>query len=309
VGYGKLDDLYDDRPKIKRAWRQEPAAVGLHSMSVSHCNRHQSDGVVDPEWLIDKLPRDRDRQRLLTRMVELGLFDFLPAGDTFALTDQRGNTITVGPFPQDRYVVHDFLDHNRSSIERTESRAQDRQRKRPGRIPVGNTTAIRSDSERNPNGIPPDSGRHPNGIQPESVRSPRARARASTTETETTLRPPQPPRRGGSGRQRDQLQAQHDYDTALQVFLEQHPCSPDTAPEQQQWRELVEQMDPSARTLFDASHAHHSQNGTLIVGVPPSLLSWVLKRAEHDNWRKAAFAGQHVELVACPNTDRGVSAA
>lgn len=101
MGFGQLDDRYDDTRKIKRAWKAHPRAVGLHAMSISYCNRHATDGEVDMEWLEEKLPDSLERREVLRVMVDLGLYHPTRDGDAF--------------------LVHDFLDHNRSKDERIQA--------------------------------------------------------------------------------------------------------------------------------------------------------------------------------------------
>ena len=97
MNFAKLDDRYDDHRKIKRAWRRNRALVGLHAMAITYCWRHNTDGIVDEEWLIEKLPRAAEREKLLAQMIELGLFD--EAG-------------------QGHWRVHDYLDFQDSSEKR-----------------------------------------------------------------------------------------------------------------------------------------------------------------------------------------------
>lgn len=100
MSYAKVDDLYDDRRKIKRAWRAfPPNPVGLHAMAITYCQRHKLDGRVPDDWIEELLPAKRLRDQILSGMVEFKLFDFAPHED--------GN-----------YVVHDFLDYNESAAER-----------------------------------------------------------------------------------------------------------------------------------------------------------------------------------------------
>jgi hypothetical protein len=119
MSWAKADDRYDDTPKIKRAWRLSGYAVGLHWMAVTSCARHESDGLIDPEWLAERLaviPRKAAVAALKT-LVSVGLFEELPAGETRSMTDEDGNLVTVGPLPENAYIVHDYLDYNPSSAQ------------------------------------------------------------------------------------------------------------------------------------------------------------------------------------------------
>lgn len=95
--FAKLDERYDDHRKIKRAWRQTRAAVGLHAMAITYCKRHNTDGVVDAEWIEDRLPSAKERERVLTALVELELFDLGPDGS---------------------YRVHNYLEYQESATAR-----------------------------------------------------------------------------------------------------------------------------------------------------------------------------------------------
>jgi hypothetical protein len=69
VPYARFDDRYDDHVKVRRAWRREPAAVALHAMAITQANRHVTGGVLDADWVDEKLPllpyEPERRQRVL----------------------------------------------------------------------------------------------------------------------------------------------------------------------------------------------------------------------------------------------------
>lgn len=148
----KWDDGYDESEKVEDAWDAERATIGLHAQATTCCARRETDGVVPPRWLKAKLPERRERQRVLAVMVKTRLFDVLPAGETVELPVKRGPAITVGPFDEDRYLVHDYLDHNDSSAYLQARRAADSERKAAGGR-NGNPNGFRADSKRNPSGI------------------------------------------------------------------------------------------------------------------------------------------------------------
>lgn len=127
VTWARFDDRYHDNRKIKRAWRAHPRAVGLHAMAVTYCAMHETDGIIDVEWLEEKLPAGREREQVIAAMVETGLFEVLDDGS---------------------YLVHDYLVFNPSSDDLADRRRRDSERKR-GRAPNG----IRAESEWTPNGI------------------------------------------------------------------------------------------------------------------------------------------------------------
>ena len=98
MAYAKIDDLYDDKRKIRRAWRAHAAnPVGLHIMAITYCQRHRLDGRIPTDWIEEMLPTSRVRQAILATMVDTQLFDLEADGS---------------------YCIHDFLDWNESATER-----------------------------------------------------------------------------------------------------------------------------------------------------------------------------------------------
>lgn len=165
MSWAKGDDLYDDKPKIKKAWRLSGYAVGLHWMAVTACCRHESDGLVDPEWLAGKLgviPR-KEAEKAVSVLVDLGLFDPLPTGESREFTDKRGFTVTIGPLEEDAHIVHDYLEYNDSSAYLSDKRAKDSERKARG-----GSARPSPDSKRIPRGIQAESG-SPDPTRPDLV--------------------------------------------------------------------------------------------------------------------------------------------
>lgn len=207
--WSRFDDLYDEHEKIADAWESDRATIGMHVMATTACNRWLSDGVIRPRWLAQKLPQPRERARVLAALVQAGLFDLLPAGEQRVLFDtpvrgqEQPNEIVVGPFDEDRYIVHDFLDRHHSSVQVETKRAQDAARKRNGR---------QQDTEPSPNGIHAESDGTTSGRRAESSHSragaPAAGAPASRpVPTQSRPVPPNPPR-GGRQRERDLFKEQ-----------------------------------------------------------------------------------------------------
>lgn len=202
MSWAKGDDLYDDKPKIKKAWRLSGYAVGLHWMAVTASCRHDSDGLVDPEWLAERLaviPKPAARKAIET-LVVLNLFEPLAAGEVRLLVDSKGNEITVGPLDEDSYIVHDYLEYNDSSLVLRARREKDAARKAAG----------------GRNGRPPDSTRTPRGIQADS-------------ESPDPTRPDQqtPPRPPQGGRQRDKHSFGDQQKKWAAWLIEQHGGDPD----------------------------------------------------------------------------------
>lgn len=128
--WAKFDDGYDDHPKVMAVTQTNPLAAALHPQAITASARRESDGLVDQFWLQAKIPSARKRQHALQTLVELGLFDVLPAGEQRQACDQKGWEVVLGPFEHDRYIVHDFLDFNDSSAYLADRRRRDAERKR-----------------------------------------------------------------------------------------------------------------------------------------------------------------------------------
>lgn len=254
--WAKLDDRYDDHPKIKRAWRQSGYAVGLHVAAITASCRHESDGLVDPEWLADKLahlPRVAGRTAI-DALVKLRLFDELPAGEALTLDDGRGFEVQVGPLDEDAHVVHDFLDYNESSAFLADRRRRDAERKLRGR---------RVDSRRNPDGIPADSQRSPDAGRPDSGHPVPSRPVPANQE------PPQPPASGGRRRPRASSLARYRND--LTAYAAAHPPEP-LLDEWEQLRDrAAAQLDPGSAAYLEQLHPHFL-DGEVVLGVGPNAL-------------------------------------
>jgi hypothetical protein len=106
MSWAKFDDRYDDNRKIKRAWKRDRASIGLHAMAITYCSRHNTDGAVDVDWIEDKLPNQRERDRTITVLVDAGLFEQIDA---------------------EHWLVHDYLDFNSSKRSREETSAAARE--------------------------------------------------------------------------------------------------------------------------------------------------------------------------------------
>jgi hypothetical protein len=98
VSWARLDDSYSEHPKVLRAWQRDARAVGLHAQAIAYAARYGTDGRIPYEWLEQKIPSAAHRRRALQVLVDTGLFD----------VDERGNVF-----------IHDFLDYNGSSEERS----------------------------------------------------------------------------------------------------------------------------------------------------------------------------------------------
>jgi hypothetical protein len=174
VSWARLDDRFHDNRKVKRLWRRNGAALALHVMAIAYCAGNETDGLVDHEFVLEKVPAVRDRDPMTTALVETGFW-------------------TV---EDDGWRIHDFLDYNPSRASLNDKREADAERKR--RVRTGNPTNVRQTSARTPNGRTPD-------VQPDSARSPvrvlaESAPRARAVPSRPDLTPPVVPQ---GGRRRD----------------------------------------------------------------------------------------------------------
>jgi hypothetical protein len=142
---------------------------------------------VSPVQLERKIPKDKERAAVLATMLEVGLFDLIPAGEQRVAADSDDVWVELGPFPEDRYAVHDFLERHDSRRQVLDRRRKDSARK---------TRGVRRDSERIPRGFQAESA----GIPDDSL------AGAPATRPDPTRPDPVPPcspPRGG--RQKDRV--------------------------------------------------------------------------------------------------------
>lgn len=160
MSWARFDDRYDDHPKVKRAWRRHPAAVGLHAMAITYSTRHLTDGLIGIEWLEEKLPRRVEREKCLVALIGSGLLE-------------RVDDHT--------FRVHDFLEYNESRAEREAARAEERERKRAAGRKGGLTKAANARSQaKTPNGSA-SSGLA--GASPPLEQTPSSPAKASLART------------------------------------------------------------------------------------------------------------------------------
>lgn len=223
MAWARGDDRYDDTRKIKKAWRMSGYAVGLHWMAITHCARHETDGLVDPEWLAERLaviPKAAGDKAIKT-LVDLALFDELPAGETRELTDEKGYMVTVGPLDEDAYIVHDFLDYNFSTAQNEAKRAEDAERKRKGRAKDSGASPdrVRADSEGTPAPVrAPAPPARPFPAQP-NPESPLPPASGGDAVFPSSPAPPSGKRR----RDQDRLQtARATHKAAVSAFVAEH---------------------------------------------------------------------------------------
>lgn len=135
MSWAKLDDQFHAHRKAKIAWRGHPRALGMHLLAISYCAGQLTDGLVDDEFVEEKIPAARERNAVTEALVAAGLWG------------REG----------DGWRINDWLDFNPSREEVLNRRRKDSERK------------ARKDSKRNPSGIQAES----NGIpsDPSRVRA------------------------------------------------------------------------------------------------------------------------------------------
>jgi hypothetical protein len=182
MSWGKIDDQFHAHRKAKKAWKADRGSLGLHLLAISYCAGHLTDGLVDHEFVEEKLPVARDRVRATKALVDAGLW--VPEGD-----DWR---------------INDWLEYNPSRAEVVAKRERDSARKKRG---------VRVESERNPDGIHADSAGSPNGVHTASRAGAPGRGPAVPDPTHPTA--PLPPT---GGRTRDRIS----YEGKLAEFSAAH---------------------------------------------------------------------------------------
>jgi hypothetical protein len=91
------DDLMPEHPKV---WSLSDAAYRLHHSGISYCNRQLTDGLISADKVPTLVPRYK--KTALAELVDRGMWNALMDGQA--------------------YVIHDFLDWNRSRAQVIEAR-------------------------------------------------------------------------------------------------------------------------------------------------------------------------------------------
>jgi hypothetical protein len=278
VSWVKSDDRLDDTKKIKRAWRKHRATVGLHAMSKTYSARHETDGLIDLDWIEEKLPDDDERAEVLAVMLAERLYEELPSGETKRIT-VRGMRITYGPHDETSYIVHDYLEFNEAKCE-----AEDRRRKEAER----KAAARARKSGGSPPGQPSDNSGTDAGLQEVSALS-----RPDPTRPDPTrpLMPPNPPPSGGRKRDRDR------WESELASWLAANPVTDELA---ERWADVVaelrEAVDESTFKIHLSALHLHLDGEEMVVGAQRSAKSWI-----RDRFGRVldSCAGKPVQLVPC----------
>ena len=106
--WARLDDSFHSHPKTIRAWHRSPEAVGLYVRALSWIADHNQDGHIPDETVVMWMPSQRDREKALKVLVEVGFVRKNGAG----------------------WVINDYLAYNPSKEDVEARRKADRQRKR-----------------------------------------------------------------------------------------------------------------------------------------------------------------------------------
>lgn len=108
MSWAKLDDRFHGNPKIRQAWKEYPACIGLHVMAITHSAQHELDGRIPERWIADMIPHPKARKKAVSVLVASGLWTVSMDG---------------------AYVVHDYLKFNPSRAQLESKREKDRIRK------------------------------------------------------------------------------------------------------------------------------------------------------------------------------------
>jgi hypothetical protein len=109
----KIDDQFHSHPKVRAAWKAEPASIGLYARALSYATAYLTDGHIDAQFVTDLFPSKARRQRATTALVDTGLW--VPNGDG--------------------WEIHDYLKYHASreeQIARTDAREAKREANRMG---------------------------------------------------------------------------------------------------------------------------------------------------------------------------------
>ncbi len=111
MSWAKLDDQFHAHRKAMKAWRAHPRALGLHMLAMSYCAGHLTDGLVDDEFVEEKIPAKRERDQATNALVEAELWGR----------------------EEDGWRIHDWLDFNPSRADTLDKRQKEADRKARGR--------------------------------------------------------------------------------------------------------------------------------------------------------------------------------
>lgn len=111
MSWAKLDDQFHAHRKATKAWRAHPRALGMHMLAMSYCAGHLTDGLVDDEFVEEKLPQQREREAVVRALTDAELWRRVDDG----------------------WVINDWLEYNPSRADTLEKRRKEAERKARGR--------------------------------------------------------------------------------------------------------------------------------------------------------------------------------
>jgi HNH endonuclease len=89
----RLDDRFHSNPKIRRAWRSDPSALGLYVLALSYAAGHLTDGAIPTVFVEDEIQSPARRKKVVGILEEAGLWERNGSG----------------------WMIHDFLEYNESA--------------------------------------------------------------------------------------------------------------------------------------------------------------------------------------------------
>ena len=106
--WAKLDDSFHSHPKVRTAWYQCSASIGLHAMAITFAADHETDGVV-PGWFVaGAFRKPAELKAAVSALIESGMWE------------QR----------DEDFLIHDFLDYHPSKRALEKKRKEEAERKR-----------------------------------------------------------------------------------------------------------------------------------------------------------------------------------
>ena len=131
--YGRIDDGFHGHPKRRLV---SLAADGLLVRAISRSSHYSTNGFVEDSWVAEQSTTG-ERRKALQAAIEHQLLEPFPAGSVREIElrrpGRRARSVTVGPFPVDGFLVHDFLVDNQADVEVREQREKATAKKRKQR--------------------------------------------------------------------------------------------------------------------------------------------------------------------------------
>lgn len=149
----RLDDEFADNPKLERAG---PLAAWLHVAGICYAARHLTDGVI-PQAKAQRLAAVTAPTKQIQALLREGVWH------------QPGHTCTsslCGNVPAGHYLIHDFLDYQKSKAQIDAEREADREKKRRQRATGAATPERGTDGRYTPRESPGVSRGDNNGTPP-----------------------------------------------------------------------------------------------------------------------------------------------